>query len=384
MKKIIFVALISLLFLANTNAKEMYTDYKFVGYEKEKRDNTELEKYEPVKFNRFFKEIISEVYEEEGYESSDYPYMNEDNYKLVSTNSLDNGSIHHTVNRINFGFEVDSIAFENISDESLSKIKILYENKEVDNLEVIKKGIYTIYKFDRVINPNSLTIKLNVGTTVRLSLNGNYIHQIKLDGYKEEVVTYENDENYKNILSGLNLNYDEHKFSVSYFENTKKLYQFYNISKEYYKDSTEEFIDGYTYLEEESYIMYKKYVREKISENKSVNLKNNFNENSVKSDEVIFLANVKDNYTPKIHNAEPIFSDIYNPKTYEPEVNLDNKNHFSEDLNETVSIKKPIVYRKINSSKTHHKSNIYLLMFTFLMCLILIFRSVKFKYKNAS
>lgn len=46
----------------------------------------------------------------------------------------------------------------------------------------------------------------------------------------------------------------------------RTLYRYYNVVKEYYKTSEDEFLEGYTYDEEESVIAYRTYKREKIIE----------------------------------------------------------------------------------------------------------------------
>lgn len=386
MKKITFLLIISLIFLVNTNAKEKYTEYKFVGYESEKKENTDLEKYEPVKMNKFYKEVVTNsIYEDEYFTSEDYPYINRDDYIIEKSLTLNESDVMHSLNRINFGFEVDSVAFENISNEDINNVKIKYNGEELSNLEIVKKNSYTIFKFGKVLNSKDISIELTgINTIVRLQFNNNYINQISINrgNASKVIISYKEDAEYRDMLLKLGLNYNDHKLYVNYYETFKKLYLFYNMEKEYYMDSEETKIDGYTFNEEESYIMYKKYVREIIKDlSNTVNSKP-LNSNVVNKEVVTFLANVKDN---KSRDTFPIFDDTYEEASNKAKPVNSGENNNSFNRGKEVKLKKPIVYRKINSKDINNKIRFFpLLLFTLMLCIVLKIMSVKFKYKNAS
>lgn len=273
----------------SVEAKTIYSEYEFTEYSYEKRENDELTKYEPIKLNKFYRNVETESeYLEEDVEQK-YEYKRETDYKIetVRSNDLlkDSISEREIVIKSKDNYLSRKLFLQNFKDYGgleIKEIKVMEGKKNIIEKvigypELSDEDINTGVK----INKNSLEITLSTGC---------YVDSIELEIYyksdKDIVFEYfpKNSSGLLPVKENLILekNFDKvtirtlkkDKFEsfmndnsldlkdISYhYKTQKKLYKFYNRKREYYATLETTFLNGYTYDPLESIDAYKVYKR---------------------------------------------------------------------------------------------------------------------------
>lgn len=269
--------ILSIMISTNVYAKEVYSEYEFIGYTPEAKENDELYKYEKTKMNRFYKlERINEEYlEKDGTHAQEF--LDEQDIKWED----------NYVQQVGYYDKPEGkITIDSLNDYTISQIKIynLKDYAKVNKIEIVQNG--ALFK----------TIeKENISREFTLSLNdGFHIRDLEIVIYYETTgliefrLLIEDDGGTPKIEKEIRLQTVMNKCTINTLETTdfnafvkktkftvynnmvyyynlrKPKYKFYDIEKVYYKDSEEREIEGYLFDEEESYEMYKIYKREKI------------------------------------------------------------------------------------------------------------------------
>lgn len=336
MKKIILLLL--LIISSNVYAKNIYTDYEFLGYVDEKRENDEFYKYEEVLMNNFYKLVLANEEYLEKSENNKQQYIDENDYKEEWNLSKDRISGKENIgaitlkgedNYITVSFMISNISkkaalsIKNLEIYNLNK-KILFDAdlvKDDNGKDAIKVTLnnYTYVDNLRFVieydNDNPIEFDLTIINESGLT---RIIRHIKLDNTVEKVTlnTLRYDK-YTNFLSEHDLVGND---MITYYYHNKKMYRHYDLIKDYYIMSELTELEGYIYDENESILKYKVFKREKTDiDDDSDNEKE---EN--KSDEEN-LDNVVDNST--IGNTSQIIKEIVK---YEQVSNVNYKNKNDE------------------------------------------------------
>ena len=367
MKKLLLIILLSII-VPNVYAEE----YKFLELTKTCEESNVI-KCEPVVYNKFYKEEITNfTYEEETYNNEEYPFIDKNDTKILTSNTIEKtGNKENNLYRINFGYEINSISFEGINIDNSNLIKIYYDNKVINEYNTVEKNNYLEFDFNKLLDPRLLSIEVNTESIkdfyIRLKLNNSYIHQANInvdDKISIVNVLYKDTDDYRNFLNELNVNYNDYKLRVKYYENNVILYKFYNIIKTYYKDLDVDYLEGYKYDKEESYTMYRKYEKQIIQD---VNL-NQSSVNLVKPKSIYYAKPINKGMI----NSIPLIDKT--PKIYRSTSNI-----------KRFNIGKPNIYNKLSNEEKKPLKKNFIFYFLIIICIITLrFFYVKFKYKNAT
>ena len=357
MKKKLFLILLLIILATNVKAETRYTDYEFVDYTNEKGDDTELTKYVPIKFNRFYKYGETNiVYTNDDKDIIGAPIVDYENVKketdIVSERSVDDAEhniIVSTQSSVVNRFRLNNFS-SNGQGNNIKEIMILYEDK------ILSYSIYTYYW----VNDMSVDYGEEINGDVIIRLFEDYniedlafqIYYDNMSGIAPDFTLYYMDtktgiENYKHIyldnktkkdnmvtIKFINqFDYDYYLFDnnlydicysdiCSFFNETKTWYKHYDLGKVYYIDSPLESIDGYVYDENESYNMYMT-LRRKIVEEPVVTVEPVVDNSLNEQDSESFIKTVLDDnksgealedndtnlHTEIIENADEIMDD---------------------------------------------------------------------------
>lgn len=303
MKKIILIALL-LMSYSNVTAKTEYTDYKLVGYTEEKREDTDLVKYELTQLNKFYREIETNImYLERDINIGSCPYIDETDYRIQKDydkyRMFENGEYHVVSIKSFDNYKTDVIYIDNFDTG--------YEENKVFEIEIYDKEQKIEYKIDKLewlndgIKDKGKFLK---GETFKLSLDGEYeIENLKLVIYYNYNMGYESKfdigfrNNYYDTFREtvkLDAYLDDAKITVidvidedtfdsfmprysiltfydvdiytqaSYYAVQKTLYKHYNLEREYFITTELDYVVGYIYDESESIPVYKILKRELV------------------------------------------------------------------------------------------------------------------------
>lgn len=279
MKKIIL--LLALITWVNVSAETKYTDYEFQGYTETKLEDDELTKYEEVTFNKFYEPIEKDIVflptkELDGYDFVDLDTIEEQ--RKYSKDFLDTPSIEGMIkiksqdnyvfrelylnNITNYENTIDDIKFyasESTLNPTITKIDdnnlmLKYFSRQflVDYTTlIIKYHTETEYSFNYYPKNTTGLLPVNVQVTLNPNLTVANISTTNATEFETIKNTYD--------LTPIN-------DVLYYYTYTETLYKHYNVEKNYFKDSEETELEGFTYDPTESYTMYKIYKREKIEE----------------------------------------------------------------------------------------------------------------------
>jgi len=289
MRKIFILFILTL--SINVYAESIYTDYEYIGYTFEKKDNDELYKYESIVLNRYYKEIETGI---EYLEKSDTTNkkIDEKDYKIEEVQSETKPIKYKYNQHITIKGEDNYIC-----NKLIIKLLSEYENLKIYEIEVFNQGekmsvsssdvpemidqdINTFPKlltdtftinFKSLAYVDNLTIKIYFENDSPLSLNY-YIHNtsgllpiikdLTLDNKADSIII--NTLKYDKFIPFIetnNFEYDDIKY---YYDYQKLYYKHYTPLKEYYVVSELSDINGYIYDKNESIAAFKIYRREKI------------------------------------------------------------------------------------------------------------------------
>lgn len=291
MKKLILLLLIVI--ATNVNAKEIYTDYEFKEYTPIQQKNDELNKYEPVLINKFYKlEETDYEYLEEDFDG-EYEYKDENDFKYETITSNIKSPIFNNENLItigaNYNYMTNPVIFKNIKDFNKIDIKEIeiYTDNRLLATEVTGATGVNDKNFDTPINLTSDTLSIKtkyinywienikivihygnqipINFTLNLKpTSGLYTLEksITLDNTLNKVtINFLQNEKFNDFIKSKNLDVKDNM--ANYYSYQKKLYKYYNMKKVYYMESELDKIEGYTFDKDESIKMYKHYQREK-------------------------------------------------------------------------------------------------------------------------
>lgn len=293
MKKILFMLIF--LITINVQAKEQYSDYEFIDYVEEAQENDELNKYEPVLLNNFYKlEESDSDYLETDWDA-EYEFIDKDDYKTEKFFSQLNLSYNRVgkvtaAPKYNYLFNTIKITnIQNYQSVDIREIEVYQDdrliNTEIDAFPELKDGD----KSTKVnLTNNSISIRLlpynfyvtsiriviyygnNIPLEFGLSMppqSGMYEfknHFIPDNKARSTVIDFKQTDNFNTLLSSNNLKPESTNDIVYYTEYEKRLFKHYNLEKKYYIMSELSSLEGFEYDQDESVKMYKHYKREKI------------------------------------------------------------------------------------------------------------------------
>lgn len=273
MKKLFL--LIALMFCLNVYAKPVYTDYQFIGYVDERIKDDEFYKYEEVSFNKFYKMIrtdeeylkVDDVHAQEHVDKGDFI--------IKKVNSLEKSNSNSDVGMITIRAFHDTLAKEirlaNFSSlEKIDKIEIYNKDKiysTIDGDSIYIKFVETL-KEPLPFKDISFIFYYDLEESLNLTIDiENY------DGYSKIFTLVTLNSNVKMTKVNILVTEDYNDFlkknsfptgetKIHYFQYDEKYFKYYNLKKEYFKESDKKFIEGYTYDPSESIVKYKVYKRE--------------------------------------------------------------------------------------------------------------------------
>lgn len=279
MKKILLILALLMTVCMNVSAETKYTDYVFQGYIEEKLEDDELNRYEATTFNKFYKPYEKDINYFNTLDVLSYDYVDPNDYILKTF--IQEG-IPNVECRENFAiwidteYKIDRIIIENSSQFTPNLRKISFYDGEIEvfpSIEIDAETDILTYTFDEEIDYSRIRTVINYdkGTkftfnyaTNRLDGKNPIPAEINITGVSDTTHIFAiEEEKFTQFLIDNMINFKE---VLRHYEYDIPYYKHYNIGKEYYIDSVEEHIEGYTYDPEESYILYKKYTREKIEE----------------------------------------------------------------------------------------------------------------------
>lgn len=275
MKKIILM-LTTVLFCIDVYAQTNYTDYEFVGYTQEEKENDEFYKYEQTKLNRFYKLVETDVnYVREG---DGYPqeFIDKSVFKMVeflSTNkNLPYDKTRELTIKIRENYATHKVLIENLKDfRKVQKIEIRSDDTLIQTLE---KGIDTDFEIEfgeTTLEQIDVLIYYETATNIEFDLT--FVNDTGTDMLSRKIVLESRyvkfsvdaltESNFKKFIEKNSLMGIEESF---YHRYKAKAYKVYNLQREYVIDAEESFLEGYTFDEDESYTAYRILKREKIPE----------------------------------------------------------------------------------------------------------------------
>ena len=266
MKRIIITFIVGLLIFTSANAKE-YTDYRYVGYEWQKKNDTEFCKYKETTINRFYKFVrVDEEYLEKGKSNKiidETDFIEKDVWEVQNINANESKYVTNVHSKLT----IDEIDIE--TNDYDYDINIYYKNT------LIKKGDARNITLDKEYDISDITIELTTIkkiTEIPINIVLKKSNKVLL---KEEYIFYNTmnnkivfaeEDNYKKILESMN--FDTTSSKSLFFKNKKFFYKYYNLEKKYFKDLEKDELEGYEFDPNESYTIYKKYVRDEIKKEK--------------------------------------------------------------------------------------------------------------------
>lgn len=289
MKKILL--LLSLFSIAvNIDAKNIYSDYEFIGYSQEEKQDDELHKYERVLMNRFYKlETTDFEYLEKDTEGK-YDYVDKNDFIIETRYSKkplgSQGLVGITLIKEPERRLLDVIELRNMNRYNYfhpKEIEVFYKgNKleiEVEGYPELSDGDYAnsinIKDSELKIHlPNRndthfLEVKIyyNAGADIKFDYALKDTGDTQIPIYND--VTLWGQNTIASIRLALLDEYDEfiEKFSlkdtgiIDFYRYDAKLYKYYNQKRQYYASLEDKNLNGYFYDPAESYYVYKVYER---------------------------------------------------------------------------------------------------------------------------
>ncbi len=262
----------------DVRAETAYTDYEFIGYTQEQKENDEFYKYEQTKLNRFYKLVETNVQYVRETDPYNQKYIDMSDCKLgdlLSTNkNLPYDNKTRTVTfKVNKDYLIHKIEIKNISNLSNIKKIDIYSNKiSIKSFEPKEDNLSTITLEFQEVTLENIEVIFYYSSTTNINLNISIIdNEDNKILNKDLTLESRNDkfslnalcnDNYEKFLTINSLWGQEESY---YYRYKVKKYRVYDLKKEYYIDSENTYFDGYTYDEEESYKAYKIYKREELS-----------------------------------------------------------------------------------------------------------------------
>lgn len=265
------------LICTNVNAETQYTDYKFIGYTQERKENDEFYKYEQTKLNRFYKFVETNVQYVRESDPYNQKYIDMSDCRmgdLISTNKnlpYDNKTRVLTV-KTESNFPTNRIELKKISNtSSIKKIEIYAKDTLIKSYEPQEINLPDIEITILETNLEELDIRFHYVSTANINLNVSIISDTDNKSLSRDI-TLESRYNRFSINALYSENYDNYIKDNSlmgqnesyYFKYKVKKYRVYDLEKEYYIDSESTYFEDYVYDEEESYESYKIYKRDKL------------------------------------------------------------------------------------------------------------------------
>jgi len=307
MKRILLLFLYIILF-NKVYAREEYTEYIFDSYIKEIKEENELTKYEPVLINRFYELVETNItYKEQGtllkdehIDTKDYKEKrNYQGYRQYRYTNFFTNSI-----KIMEDYYVTEIILDNFDTDTSSIREIEINNNKIDfKIEGYEFLTDKNKSYEQRINGETIIISLEKPiliseleiTFFMASLNSeDFTFDIIIDDKINERVSFDMmySESKNCIVNFKNLNElneilvnnqiysktDINKLNIfSYVFYITNFYKHYFLEKNYVVESDLKELEGLIYDENESYMGYKVFKREKIAkktpQNKNVKYK---------------------------------------------------------------------------------------------------------------
>lgn len=266
-----------ILFLSVDVYAQKYTDYEFVGYTEEKKENDEFYKYEQTKLNRFYKLTETNV----GYVRIDDPYDQEH----MDLNDWKWGDVISTNKNLPYENKTRVVTLR-VDDNYLThrvEIKNLKNFNRMDKIEVWANDVLIKTLSKSEIQTENFEITFPENTLQDITVTFHYTSEVDL----EFDLSISSDTSYRPLTKHLTLEHRYRRFSINaltykdfddfitkyslmsgdetyYFKYNVKIYRVYDLEKIYFKDSEDTEMEGYEYDETESYIAYRIYKREKL------------------------------------------------------------------------------------------------------------------------
>ncbi len=292
MKKIIML-LAMLTFATKIEAKNVYSDYEFVGYNLEAKENDELHKYERVLMNRFYKLEMDDFAYLEKDDEGKYSHVDKNDFKKEVRYSK-KYSGNRSEEAITFIKEperylIDKIQLNDIKRYSYfhpKEIEVFYKEKklaiEVKNYQGLTDGNYdtqvTINEDSlEIVLPNrndSHFLEVKIYYTSGADIKFNYT---MLNTFDNQTLIYNNvsllgnntevtlklalEEEYDKMTNELSITNSQ---IANFYRHEVTLYKYYNQKKIYHATLEDKTLNGYTYDIDESYYAYKVYERKII------------------------------------------------------------------------------------------------------------------------
>ncbi len=291
MKKIILMLL--LLISVDVNAEKKYTDYEFKEYIEEKLEDDELHKYEEVKINKFYSTTETDVTYLNTPSKDNYQYIDTNDYYIEEKYTSFFPLISYSEGRISMevvSYPTDELVFMDVQNfnENIRNVEIFYDDRKLDAVTTFNQTSHTV-NFELLYLHHLSNLKIAIThnnkedykflITLINSYGGERItKEVTLKGnVTRTIINFKSAEEMHKLADENNLQYSN---TMNYYVEEKRFYKHYNLQKNYYIDSEEEAIEGYTYNPNESYTMYKVYERQIIeSDDKGDSEDSNSNNN---------------------------------------------------------------------------------------------------------
>lgn len=289
MKKLLL--LLSLFSIAvKVDAKNIYSDYEFIGYSQEEKQDDELHKYERVLMNRFYKlEMTDFEYLEKDTEGK-YDYVDKNDFitetRYSKTPLGGQGLVGITLIKEPERRLLDVVELRNMNRYNYfhpKEIEVFYKGNK---LEIEVEGYPELSDGDYA---NSINIKDSELKIHLPNRNDTHFLEVKIyynagadikfdyalrDTGDTQIPIYNNVTLWgQNTIASIRLalpdEYDEfiEKFSlkdtgiIDFYKYDAKLYKYYNQKRQYYASLEDKNLNGYFYDPAESYYVYKVYER---------------------------------------------------------------------------------------------------------------------------
>lgn len=282
MKYKITLLLLLLTICSPVLAQEIYTDYIFIGYTNENRENDDLYKYEPLILHNFYRYSEIGIRYLENSEPIDGDQVDIDDVREEETLSQikpteDTPYTTYVLIKGGDNYITKQIVLKNAKSllETGAKFRVYYGNKlQTETAEIVTDSDDLIFALGRSCAVDGLRLEIDYDIEELLKITYNPVNISSNLTIDQEITLYPKISSLS-ITSKIYYNYDKFleennllgDVYITYYKYVKKLYKHFYYIKSDYTKSLEESIDGYQYDPEDDMTIYSIYKRERIIQN---------------------------------------------------------------------------------------------------------------------